>query len=1253
MGGMPINAVWNQQSFRWRNDDGSETSATWIAAANAQQNFKVWDTPRIRFLIQETAGSNQSETPRFGLEYRINRVGSGGFTAWDTTENNSVSFNIVPISHPGSSNYTNRAAATQQLGSGTFNDGEIMSSSNSTTTTGLSATNGNDEYEVEFKIEFRDNGFDGGVQPGDVIELRIAVGSPTTALGSYTNTPSITIQEPTAGSYVWSDLLAQTTATSSDPTSASFTPTADTLLVVTIAGCTTDDPTGDISVSGGSLSWTQRVAVNRVDATTGEYSFAEIWTAVAPSSPSSMTVSVSSGASTFAGVQLTVFEARDADTSSPIADSNTASGQNVANLSDPTISFSGATAATSLRVGVYGVSNSVDTACIGPTNNGDAGPLGSEADPVSGTNAHVMAADHTDDGTTPSVFTIGTYDAQDGSGGGSYSAAIVEIPLAVQPYLDQTDFRFRHDDGTEAAATWANVKNEPAPAIPLDEKFRLRLLIKNTTAGAANISSSYLQFRRNGGSWTGISPSQACINADSSYITPFQQATQQLGSGTFRDGVVSESNTTGTLSASTGNDEFELEWVLSFSSTNGAAVGDIFEFRVSRNITGTNLLDAYTVTPTVIAGESSTGVAVQDITKGTQSMASSTSMTSASFTPADNSLLVVMMSVDTDSYNTSNITISDTQSLTWTKQVENHYTDGVYHATTVIWTAPVTTGASMTITVGSGATGTDADGAMAYQVMQAYNNSGSGSIDAVQDASTGGTSGRSGALTVSFSANVTVGNVVFNTGVSDDDPTGTITPTSSWDDLYNIDPAGSFQVIDFAYRNDEYTGTDAAAYSTFVAGFPWAVSGIEIGFSGSPTGTGAISTTVPTLSGSGTIGRSGSGAISTPVVTLSGSGFISRSGSGAITTTVPTLSGTGALVTTGSGAITTTVPTLSGSGTVAKSGSGAIDTTLPTLAGSGTIIKTGTASINTTVPTLSGSGFISRSGSGAINTPVVTLSGSGTIIKTGSGAITTTVPTLSGTGVAGKVGSGAITTTVPTLSGTGEITKTGSGAISTVVPTLSGSGFLTRVGSGTISTTVPTLSGSGTITKTGSGAITTPVPTLSGTGAVSAGVLGSGAITTTVPTLAGSGDIVKTGSAAINTTVPTLSGAGVVVRIGSGAITTPVPALNGNGQVVKTGSGAINTTVPTLAGTGTVGALITGSGAINTPVATLSGSGFLTKTGSGDITTPVALLAGSGTVGRSGSGAITTPAPSLFGSGTTSSFTPAGGGMIRRRRRAA
>jgi hypothetical protein len=84
-----------------------------------------------------------------------------------------------------------------------------------------------------------------------------------------------------------------------------------------------------------------------------------------------------------------------------------------------------------------------------------------------------------------------------------------------------------------------------------------------------------------------------------------------------------------------------------------------------------------------------------------------TGWTTGAFTPADNSLLVCIVGCfpnDGSSSPEPVFTITDSQSLTWTKRTSScgGITGTGYGLGMAIYTAPVTTGASMTITVDAG-----------------------------------------------------------------------------------------------------------------------------------------------------------------------------------------------------------------------------------------------------------------------------------------------------------------------------------------------------------------------------------------------------------------------------------------------------------------------------------------------------------------------------------------------------------------------
>lgn len=190
MGGMPINATWDQDSFRFRNDDGNETAATWMAAANTTPADIALDTNfRLRFLVQETAGSNQSETPSFLLQYRADQ--GSGFGSWTDINPSNLVRNTLSI------HFSSSVAATQQIGSGTLTGGQLVEGL--ATSGGVNATVGSDEYELEFTCDCSSAN---GATEGDIYEFRLLVqdGIQNTSMtafdvngGSYTRYPSVTV----------------------------------------------------------------------------------------------------------------------------------------------------------------------------------------------------------------------------------------------------------------------------------------------------------------------------------------------------------------------------------------------------------------------------------------------------------------------------------------------------------------------------------------------------------------------------------------------------------------------------------------------------------------------------------------------------------------------------------------------------------------------------------------------------------------------------------------------------------------------------------------------------------------------------------------------------------------------------------------------------------------------------------------------------------------------------------------------------
>lgn len=115
----------------------------------------------------------------------------------------------------------------------------------------------------------------------------------------------------------------ETTGTATDGTSntsGSFTPTADSLIIACYnveRGASTDPNSATISDTAG-LTWSSITDFLWMATGTGR-SRLQVWAAKAPSSPSSMTVTFSHGATTCTGFEWSILEATGSDVSNGVA----------------------------------------------------------------------------------------------------------------------------------------------------------------------------------------------------------------------------------------------------------------------------------------------------------------------------------------------------------------------------------------------------------------------------------------------------------------------------------------------------------------------------------------------------------------------------------------------------------------------------------------------------------------------------------------------------------------------------------------------------------------------------------------------------------------------------------------------------------------------------------------------------------------------------------------------------------------------
>lgn len=155
-------------AWRFRNDDGSETTATWMAAQNVQPaNIAAGTLFRLRFRAGDTGGASGTITPR--IYYSQN---GGAYAAVGTT---------TPVKFADSPNIAGNPATTSQLtggGGGTFVAGAVRED-NSAAAVNLGAS-GNEESEWVLVFDVAQ------VTNGDTFTFRIADG--TTVLTAVTAT---------------------------------------------------------------------------------------------------------------------------------------------------------------------------------------------------------------------------------------------------------------------------------------------------------------------------------------------------------------------------------------------------------------------------------------------------------------------------------------------------------------------------------------------------------------------------------------------------------------------------------------------------------------------------------------------------------------------------------------------------------------------------------------------------------------------------------------------------------------------------------------------------------------------------------------------------------------------------------------------------------------------------------------------------------------------------------------------------------
>lgn len=132
-----------QTNYRWRNDDGTEASATWKAAVNTPITINDTSTLRLRLEMDNDNEDGDLSTVEDVLQYSTDSIN------WTSITNTTGQ----PFAYQSSTNVTNQQATTNQMGSGTFGTyvaGHIISQ-----LPGASTMNLNDAERTELEWVIR------------------------------------------------------------------------------------------------------------------------------------------------------------------------------------------------------------------------------------------------------------------------------------------------------------------------------------------------------------------------------------------------------------------------------------------------------------------------------------------------------------------------------------------------------------------------------------------------------------------------------------------------------------------------------------------------------------------------------------------------------------------------------------------------------------------------------------------------------------------------------------------------------------------------------------------------------------------------------------------------------------------------------------------------------------------------------------------------------------------------------------------
>lgn len=260
-------------------------------------------------------------------------------------------------------------------------------------------------------------------------------------------------------------------------------------------------------------------------------------------------------------------------------------------------------------------------------------------------------------------------------------------------------------------------------------------------------------------------------------------------------------------------------------------------------------------------------------------------VTTGAFTPANGSLLVAIAPGFVPGSRTAPQSITDSAGLTWTQRVfREDPAGGTFPTVVAIWTAPVATGTSMTVTVNYGdPSATDGAGKQSIYVVEvAGHNSSSPVVQTFSDGNSGNPLNFSGAYNGTLStAPASTSLVLAVASIDDDRPNGDsdIVTGTGWTQLAEDFAGNPYNTCQIQARTGS-TST-SVAWNTLAAKWTYSVAAIEIAEASSSGINGTLNQTIGavTLSASGSLPIKGQLSASLGEVSLAASADLIIQGS--------------------------------------------------------------------------------------------------------------------------------------------------------------------------------------------------------------------------------------------------------------------------------------------------------------------------------------------------------------------------------------